>query len=482
MSRFTSSFRDPSGCCCSFQGRIFRLVGVDAIPQFETFLESKFARNAVASKQFVSTRRLNDAQLIELRQAPDFTRLFPFPASTAVYEHDRIPFASYPHEWPPEMLWAAGNLTLELAQAALKDGYLLKDATPYNVLFRGSSPVFVDALSFDRADPHNPLWMPDAQFNRTFSLPLLANRRWQMRLADIFTTHRDGIELEDVYRYCGKLERLNPRTLSLVSIPTWLSRSARPDDAKIYQPIHLKNAEKARFILDSLFKRRRRNLQALEPDAHKKSTWSDYMASHSYNDPAFAAKEKFVRDVLVEFKPARVLDVGANTGHFSALAAKSGASVVAVDSDPACVGGIWQRAKRDSLDILPLVIDIARPSPAMGWRNGECPSFLDRAAGEFDGVLMLALIHHLLVAERIPLDEILRLAADLTRSWVVVEFVAPEDDMFRRLTRGRESLHASLTVSFFEQACLRRFDIVRQLLLPGTQRRLYCLKRKEGTP
>ena len=50
--------------------------------------------------------------------------------------------------------------------------------------------------------------------------------------------------------------------------------------------------------------------------------------------------------------------------------------------------------------------------------------------------------------------------------------------MFRRLTRGREHLHAALDMKMFEQACTPYFEIVRSLALPGTQRRMYCLKRK----
>jgi SAM-dependent methyltransferase len=299
-------------------------------------------------------------------------------------------------------------------------------------------------------------------------------------LAEIFTTRRDGIEPEEVYRFCGPLEKFKPRLLSLVSIPIWLSRRTSPDARKIYQPHVLADPEKARFILESLFNRLERTLNALQPAAQKKSVWSDYMATHSYDDPAFAAKEKFVNEALREFKPARVLDAGANTGHFSALAAQAGAEVVAVDLDAACAGAIWRRAREQKLNLLPLVVNLARPSPALGWRNGECPSFLDRATGAFDGVLMLALIHHLLVTERIPLEEILRLAYDVTNSLLVIEFVEPDDDMFRRLTRGREALHTSLNAAVFEQACAPYFEIVRSLALPGTQRRMYCLKRKGG--
>jgi len=493
MPQSAPSFRDPAGCCCFFNQRVLRFVTASAIPEFEDFLQTNCARQFIARKRIVSTRRLNENETAALRESPELQPVFDAQSIGAVFEHERIPFPSYPHEWPPEMLWAAGRLTLELAQAALADGFGLKDANPRNVLFRGSEPVFIDALSFERRNPGDPIWKPHAQFVRTFLLPLLASRRWGLPLAEIFMTRRDGLEPEDVYRLCGPLEKIKPRTLSLVSIPTWLSRRAGPDDQKIYQPHLLANTEKAQFILESLFKRLERTLDSLKPVAQKKSVWSDYMATHSYDNPAFAAKEKFVSEALREFKPARVLDAGANTGHFSALAAQTGAEVVAVDLDAACVGAIWSRAREKNLNILPLVVNLARPSPALGWRNGECPAFLDRAtglhrdgaassapAGAFDGVLMLALIHHLLVTERIPLEDILRLAYDVTNSLLVIEFVDPKDEMFRRLTRGREHLHAALDVKMFEQACTPYFEIVRSLALPGTQRRMYCLKRKGG--
>ena len=480
MSAPAPSFRDPAGCCCSFHGRVLRFVAAEAVSEFEKFLQTNGARQFMARKKFVSTRRLDENETAALRAAPELQPVFNAQPGGAAFEHERIPFPSYPHEWPPEMLWAAGRLTLELAQAALADGFGLKDATPRNVLFRGSEPVFIDALSFELRNPGDPIWKPHAQFVRTFLLPLLANRRWGLPLTEIFTTRRDGIEPEEVYRFCGPLEKFKPRLLSLVSLPTWLSRKTGPDNQKIYQPHLLANTEKARFILESLFQRLDRTLDSLQPVAQKKSVWSDYMATHSYDDPAFAAKEKFVNEALREFQPARVLDAGANTGHFSALAAQAGAAVVAIDLDAACTGAIWRRAREQKLNILPLVVNLAQPSPALGWRNSECPSFLDRAAGAFDGVLMLALIHHLLVTDRIPLEEILRLAYDVTNSLLVIEFVDPKDDMFRRLTRGREALHVSLNAAVFEQACAPYFEIVRSLALPGTQRRMYCLKRKGG--
>jgi SAM-dependent methyltransferase len=466
------------GCCCVFEHGVVRLVGAENVAEFDGFLKTRAAQDYSAKKRLVSTRRLDENEIAGLAKSTALKSVMAARPNAAIFEHERIPFASYPQEWPAEMLWEAGRLTLDLGRAALAEDYGLKDATPCNILFRGSEPVFIDALSFERRQPGDPVWKPCAQFVRTFLLPLLANRRWGIPLADVFTTRRDGLEPEEVYRLCQPWERLYPGILSLVSIPTWLSRRANPDDQTIYQPRLLSNPEKARYIVESLFTRMGRALDALRPVAQRKSTWSGYMAAHSYDDPAFAAKERFVNEALAEFKPARVLDAGANTGHFSALAAQTGAAVVAVDLDPVCAGEIWRRAREKKLNILPLVVNLARPTPPAGWRCRECPSFLDRATSAFDGVLMLALLHHLLVTERIPLGEILGLAAELTTGLLVIEFVAPQDAMFRRLTRGRDDLHTALDERAFQESCAAHFEIVRSLALPGTQRTMYCLKKK----
>ena len=112
----------------------------------------------------------------------------------------------------------------------------LKDGTPYNILFRGPNPVFIDLLSFERRDPHDPMWLPYAQFTRMFLLPLLAYKYYGVQLSEVFTTRRDGLEHDEVYRLSSPLQRLKPSFLSLVSMPTWLAARRNPDDQKIYRP------------------------------------------------------------------------------------------------------------------------------------------------------------------------------------------------------------------------------------------------------
>ncbi len=439
-------------------------------------LQARQAQPFVASGEIVPTRILEPAEAEQLLHEPEVAALAGGAEWTAVAEHEPAPFASYAHEWPPEMLHAAGMLTIRLARAFLSGGIGLKDATPSNVMFWGPKPVFLDALSFERRDPNDPTWLPYGQFVRTFLLPLVVNRRFGLPLSQIFTTRRDGLEPEEVYPLLGPMDRL--RHLSLVSFPVWFGKRSA-ENQEIYKPRRLKNSEQARFILDALLRRQARALERLRPAGDRQSTWSDY-AEHNNNYSSQAAKAKVekVRQFLEETGARDVLDLGCNTGTFSLLAAETGARVVAVDYDPVVVGRLWRIAAEKKAPILPLVVNLARPTPALGWANRECRSFLDRARGAFDAVLMLALIHHLIVTERVPLPEIFETVRGLTRRWVILEYVAPGDSMFVRLTRGREHLHRDLNQESFEAAAQRVFRIVRSEPLPEAHRRLYLLEAR----
>jgi SAM-dependent methyltransferase len=464
-----ASFRDPSGRLFSHRGRVLRMVNQRGIEDLAAFLATGTARRLIRAGKLVGTRLLDADETREFRGA--------LPGGAVVAEHEAIPFPSYPVEWPAEMLAAAGGLTLELAESLAGEGFGLKDATPSNVLFRGPKPVFVDLLSFERRAPQDGTWLAEAQFVRTFLLPLAAWRRFGVEPGRWLAGRRDGLEPEQVYRWLGVWERLGTPWLTLATLPTWLGAVQRQGCGGIYEPAPEGSAEKAAFVLERLRRRLRRALEKVAPPRPAPSRWTGYMEDRThYPEADLRAKEEFVASCLAQTRPGWVLDAGANTGHFSRMAAAGGASVVAIDADAAATGACWRAAVERDLDILPLVVDLARPTPAAGWRNRESRSFLERAAGRFDLVLMLALAHHLLVTERVPLEQILDLGFDLTQRFLVLEYVGPSDAMFRRLARGRDALHADLTPQSFERSCRRRFRVVRRLGLENG-RILYLLQK-----
>jgi len=98
--------------------------------------------------------------------------------------------------------------------------------------------------------------------------------------------------------------------------------------------------------------------------------------------------------------------------------------------------------------------------------------------GRFDAVLMLAVVHHLTITERVPLEEIFTLAKGLTKDLFVVEHVSPDDPMVQRLARGRDALYAHATRDFFEAECSAHFDLMCREEIRGTRRTLYALRRR----
>ena len=463
------SLRDPAGELHFFDGRLVRLVRDEGVSNLDIFLDSDALGPFRENGALIGGRRIDPSTVSGLCGGEK-------PA--AAVEHDLIPFVSYPYEWPAEMLYAAAKLTLDLAGAGIDGGIGLKDAKPDNVMFRGPAPVFIDALSFEKRTPGDPIWRAEAQFIRTFLLPLLAHQETGLSLNELFLNRGDGLEPEEVYRLLGPWRRLAPRNLGLVTLPTKLNRFA--DGAGIYRRRVLPSDEKARYILGGTLARLNRNLRRVAPKAGRPSGWSGYMATTSYSEADFAQKETFVTAILNEVRPQTVLDVGCNTGHFSRILAKGGASVVAVDLDPVVAGAAWRQAKSESLDILTLVQNLCQPSPGTGWRNQEKTSFLSRAQKRFDAVVMLAVAHHMMASDGIPLSEILALAAEMTKDAVIIEFVAREDNQFQRIVRGRDDLYRDYDRDAFETACRERFEIQRREAPDGTTRALYLLRLKGG--
>lgn len=388
----------------------------------------------------------------------------------ALLEHERIFFPSYPWEWTPGQWINAASLTLDLCEEALEDGYILKDATPLNILFSGPRAIFVDVLSFERRDSQSPLWIAYAQFVRTFLLPMCAYiyLGWPLSATE---QRRDGYEPADLAPYLPFLRRWRSPLRSLVTFPLLLQKKTRFSAERPQV-----TEEVASFAVRRLLRSTRKLLHSLIPSA-RASRWSHYThtACH-YQAADHEAKQAFVRKTLGSIRPARVLDVGANTGVYSRIAAECGAEVVAWDTDVQATNMNWQTAHRDGLPILPLVADFARPTPAVGWRNLESASLLDRARGQFDCVLMLGILHHLLIADQIPLSDLLEQLWEISTRWAIIEWVPQGDSQFDELCRGRQMLYSHLSEEYFVQTLSTRFAVRGREPLPNG-RSLWLVKR-----
>lgn len=457
------TFRDPAGYVEFAGAEVLRRVHPDCAADALRFLHSNLVRKWQASGKMV------DGEIEEQNADGQNNGL--------LIRHPRIFFPSYPWEWSPAQWQAAAGLTLDLCLEAVPAGFLLKDATPLNVLFDGARPVFVDVLSFEPREPTDPIWLAQGQFVRTFLLPLLAHRYlgWPIAASQIY---RDGYEPSQLAAALGPLQRLYPKLLWPVTLPAWLDRKQTSASKPHTPPRTLQRSPE--FSTEILLKNLRglnRKIQSASAVA-KPSRWSEYTSTAvHYSAEDHAKKKEFAERVLHEARPSTVLDIGANTGTYSMLAASAGARVVALDTDLTAIDQLWMRAAKESRDILPLVVDIARPTPAVGWENSESMAFLDRAEQQFDLVMMLAVIHHLLLMDQIPLEQIAALAARLTRRYLLIEWVPQADPMFQQLLRGRDALYSELTVERMQTAFASHFAVVSQCNLANGRTLFFMEKR-----
>jgi SAM-dependent methyltransferase len=447
------TFRDPAGS--------LRLEGDHAIRTLHTasqeaalvFVTSSFAKRLEARGDMVSST---------VETQGEETRLL----------HPRLAIPTYPWEWTPSQWHAAADLTLALGEEAVDEGWVLKDATPLNILFNGPKPVLVDVLSFDPRDPQSSIWLAYGQYVRTFLLPLLVHKllHWPLELT-LF--RRDGYEPAEIVDALSLRQKFSPSVLWSVTLPAWIDRRK---SSGVSQPTERKfEAGAAAHILKRTMASLRKRTHASLPQSVA-SEWSDYTAvlTH-YTAEQSADKLAWVRAVIAETKPSRVLDIGANTGEFSSLAAESGAEVVALERDAAAADRLYKRSVAKKLPILTIHADLARPTPAVGWQNEEQSSLLQRLTGKFDLVLMLAVIHHLILMEQIPISAIMDLAHRLTRRYLILEWVPVTDPMFQSLMRGRDALYGALQEADFLHACTGRFSVLRRHVL-GNGRILFFLE------
>ncbi|HVN92354.1 MAG TPA: class I SAM-dependent methyltransferase [Terracidiphilus sp.] len=459
------TFRDPAGELWLEAGCALRRIRPAAEEETRAFLASPLRKSLEQSGDLISTR---------VAYPSEHSRVA---AGELWLEHPRIDPISYPWEWSTGQWRAAAELTLRIAGQAIDAGWTLKDATPLNILFSGPRPVLVDVLSFERRDRHSSVWLAYGQFVRTFLLPLVAAKYLSWPLAATLFA-RDGYEPRQIYEALPRWRRLNPKLLDVVTLATVFERTGKAR-ASSGQAGSKTNPDLARHVLKKRLARLAKQIEHAAGE-RSQSQWSRYAqtASH-YKAADVEEKQQFVKSVLAQCRPQRVLDIGANTGAYSLLATDAGASVVALDNDGAALERLWQRALEREQPITALVADIARPTPAAGWRNREHLSLLDRLTSGFDMVLMLAVVHHLILRHQLPLGHIAGLCASLTRRWLLLEWVPPSDPMFQEWLRGRDDLYGHLTEDDLRNSFVPYFGVVDRAAL-GNGRVLLLFDRLLG--
>lgn len=456
--REPSSFRDPSGFLFYREGVLYRFISPSYKEAYDRLTSSGLYQELFQNGWLIGHEE------ISLPPAE-------VPSSEAPYKIIKpqvIPFTSYPYEWCYSQLQKAALLTLQVQRAALRHGMTLKDSSAYNVQFVGSRPIFIDTLSFEPYREGTP-WVGYRQFCQHFLAPLLLISMTDARLIQMLRIHMDGIPLNLARPLLPLRSYLHPAILMHLHLHG-MSQKKFADRPTITRQD--KGFSRLAFLglIDSL-EGLIRKLKWHPP----KTPWSQYYEATNYTEDASAQKAQIVENYLSAIKPKMVWDLGANRGLYSRIPARAGIITVALDSDEAAVElNYLDTVRNQESHLLPLVMDLMNPSAQMGWAHEERMSLERR--GPADCILALALIHHLAIANNLPLDRIAEYLSRLCRN-LVIEFVPKSDSQVKRLLLSRPDVFPHYDQKSFEALFSKYFAVRKSEKIGTSERVLYWMER-----
>lgn len=459
------SFRDRDSRVVIAGDSVLRAISPEAVSDWEMLSESGLLMDLVERGDLIGTKEVGTDRL------GDGTGLLPGGVAR-VLEHERIPFISYPYEWTFSMLRDAALLQLDIAMESIERGLMLKDATPYNVQFIGSKPVFIDIGSFEELPEGEP-WVGYRQFCMLFLYPLMFQAHRDLPFHPWLRGSIDGIEPIDAIKVFSLRDRLKPGVFLHTSLHARLDRRAKrsgPGSAEA-------NAKKREVKPDAVkahLASMRRLVSKLRWKAGE-TAWSGYRQDNTYSGEDDRVKQEFVGSVVEAERPGVTWDMGCNDGAYSRIAEKSSDLVVAFDFDHATVEALYRSLRTEGNEkILPLVGNIADPSPGLGWRGLERKTLEERRRPDL--VLALALIHHVSISANIPIAEFLDWAASLG-STLVIEFPKRDDPMVEALLANKhEGANSDYRLDHFERELESRFGVERRVELPSGSRVMFVAR------
>lgn len=451
-TRHPASFKDPSGFVFEWEGKYYRQVNQYYAAQYRQLMDSGLYAQLVQKGWLVKHEEVHT----NLTNSDDwYLTLRP----------ETILYISYPYEWCFAQFRDAALLTLRILRTALEFGMILKDATPFNIQFHKGKPVFIDTLSFDTYDPSQP-WVAYRQFCQCFLFPLYLEHYLKSDIQKILSTYINGIPVDIIAKLLPLKSRLN--------LGVWLHVYLQ--NTNIGEKGNKATARFSRKKLNDLVTHLENIIRNFPDDKPIKTTWSNYYDDTILSQSYLQEKEKLVRDFCAQTGARTALDLGANDGHFSKILAGMGMEVVATDMDSRCINRLYLETKKQSgLALLPLVMDVSNPSPAVGFNNQERSAFHDRIQMEL--VLALALVHHLVIGRNISLQTLAGYFNKIAPQ-LIMEFVPKDDEKVQQMLRSRQDVFIDYHQEQFETVFSQYFTIKRQENIPGTKRTLYWMVRK----
>lgn len=449
-----SSFRDPAGYIYYENNKIYRRINKCYFKQYDYLMKSGLYDELTDKGYLVKHKKV--------KKTKDYI----------VIEVEKIPFISYPYEWCFEELKDAAILTLKIQKIALKYDMILKDASGYNVNFLRGKAIFIDTLSFDFYEEGSP-WGAYGQFCRHFMAPLLLMRYVDEGCNSLLKNYIDGIPIP----LANNILKGRGGFASRQHIK-WHSKAIlRNNDSSL-------EGKKVNISKTSIINMVDMMIRQINKLGRKNviTEWDKYYDNTNYSDNADKCKIKLVNNYLKSIKFGSddiIWDLGANDGKYSRISA-SISNVISFDIDINVVNRNYTLVKNNNeANILPLVLDLTNPSPAIGFGCMERKSLNNRSPVKC--VMALALIHHISISNNVPFIQVAEWFSKLGE-YLIIEFVPKNDSQVEKLLKTRDDIFDWYDEDNFEKCFSKYFEIVKKNNIQDSMRVIYLMRsvNKDG--
>ena len=441
------------------QGSCIRTVHSRVRRFFESFVESDCGLHLADSGQFISSEIVSSAGDQNL-----------------ILRHPEIPFVLYPYEWTPHMLRDAALMFLDLVETLEKAGYTLKDGHPWNIVYDGPNPVWVDFTSVAEKSVLGS-FPARMDFLNYFVRPL------RMFAADLAPYARLGLT-----QLMGPPGSWLENPLAIEAAHAYLNGSrsglkfAVKDSRRALNRKILHGSSRPHTSMYDSIDELRKLVSDLVVTP-RSGEWTNYykgMNTLPKFDPASSdfttlirstPKHEVIFSVLQKYRPKTILDIGCNTGLYSFMAESLGARSVGLDADEYAVDEMYRAAKVRGVKVTTGYADFVTPLRASEYLHKPSLRSLHSRVRS-DVVLCLAVIHHWIFKRlQLRFSDVVNILSETTVKVLVVEFVPPDDEHVSRWMTPNYDWYSldnfvkALNLSFAQVEILESYPSPRKLLV-----------------
>lgn len=411
------SIIDDFGRVFYWRGRVFRAIRQNCVVQATELFTSGLIPRLVAEGLFVDSI-ITDYEINGYGM---------------VVEHQLASVVTFPYEWSFSMLKAAGEGALRLNNIAATYGYQTKDIHPYNVLFFGLNPKFIDLGSFIPISGRFLTHLYSYQeFLKCYVFPLKiwtlgdsysARRyiqRWKLMMpVTTYVSYRLAGNVGVLRRLISKIwcagyklqylpHSINlPQSRAMSSKYSWLYRIvARMEFPFLISKIKNLSISLAKYNLPK-----------------QETMWGNYHDQLYLFDRKIQLSERLkkVVEIVFELSPTTVTDVAGNQGVLSQVISELECveRVVCVDYDDDAIDKGYVRSSK--LSPTPSKLHYAVVNPFYSESNKFESEPSKRFKSEL--VMALALTHHLVLTQGYSLSYIFSVISSFSEKYVLIEFM-----------------------------------------------------------